>query len=217
MKSEYNLSDFGIEPKLYLHGQMKIILKIDNAPILFLFDEYHTNQDCKNENIENAKELIEKANVKLIAVEGFEGGYEYDYFDFNSYTNRYINGEISEHQRIGNSPEFAHGVKEFFSPVVGIDCRGLSDKMEVDVYKEKWEAENIGNHPFQKERSIHFIKTIIEEYNRLRCNGAIILNGGSRHNDDIINMAKDREKYPELNLKFSLIRLRPTSHPTSEF
>lgn len=195
MKNKFNLQEIGMPQILELYGNVRIIRKIENAQIIFLFDENHDNpNDCFNKNIENAKELIDKANIGLIGVEGITGGKEWDQYN-ECYTNK------NEGQtKISTHLEFASSIlEEHPNLVVGVDSFGLCGKIESDFAVNHPRAINreVRTHPFQKERSKHFIRTLIDIKKNKNIVGNMILNCGSDHNNhirDLINCTEFDEQ-----------------------
>jgi len=169
---------------------------------VYLIDEHHGHDTSTRENIEIAKHLIAHNNVGLIGVEGYKGGFRFN-TNINMYTDNYYTGNISENNRIGDYPLFAQEMVNQKAAIVGVDSEELSDKAVIDFVDYGIEARL---HPNQFIRSLHFIKTLFDEYNLRGSKGNLILNCGARHNDDILNLINMK-----INANFK--RICSLSHP----
>lgn len=200
-----NLNEFGFTEPLKIIGNYSILHFEKDTPIVFLIDEMHHNQECINNNIINAIELIENANVKLIGVESHSGGAQWDQYD-----QIYIEGEYYEKEIVNTCPDFANGLTHHKkAKIVGVECRDMLDKIqcELTVKDNPNYGKSVPEHPLNKERSKHFIKTLFEKRNELGGHGNLILNCGSNHNSDIENLIINGEIEKIVGFKASYIRL----------
>ena len=146
-----------------------IALQVD-SPTVFLFDEYHLFNALIDDNVAIAKTLIQIAGVTLIGVEGCAG-------DRITLQDIVSGGCFSRGTRFPLAMLACPGIE-----VVGVDSRELSSQIDKECQQGKWTAKD---HPFQKLRSEHMVKTIIQQ---LQAHGnvkAAILNAGADHNDHI--------------------------------
>ena len=199
---------------LTLTGTATVLRDITDAPTVYLIDEKHKHDPSTDENVENAMELIKRADARLVGVEGYKGGFEYNGSE-GGYTKTYVDGDLTEARRIGEYPRFAKAMTEAV-PVVGVDCEGFSDEMLVDVAENKWEKDKIGDHPNQAARSRHFIKTLFEERTRLGLGGSLILNCGSKHNRRFEAWILDGTIDQLTGQAASFVRLRAASYPAEQ-
>jgi hypothetical protein len=173
-----------------MHDSMQeSFLRIRNGkPTIYLIDEYHNCDACAEESIAAAARLF-LSGVVLAGVEGYEGGWQYD-ADNESYLDTRVDADCAETRRIGDYPRFARALLRRNLRVVGVDCRGLADKIETDLFDGVWTGA-IALHPNQRRRSDHFIRTLVEERTRRRLDGDLILNAGRAHNDHIADALKN--------------------------
>jgi hypothetical protein len=198
--------------ELALSGQVTLLRESPNSPVVYLIDKRHQHAQSTEENIENARLLVQAANVRLVGVEGYEGGREFDYLA-GAYTDVEVQGEIRPETLIGDYPDFAQAIAEENATVVGVDCRGLCDHMEVQVADGQWQAAQIGIHPNQEARSRHFLATLFGERARLGLVGNLILNGGRNHNDHLAAMIANDQINAVAGTPATYIRLRAPSFP----
>lgn len=158
----------------------------DSDTTIYLFDEYHGCDDCTDENIRHAEYLLDRS-VVLAGVEGFAGGRRYDSQD-GEYVDEWVSGECTDATQIGSYPNFANALMEKGHRVTGVDCRGLSDEIEIDIVEGRFSPEDVAEHPNQRRRSIHFLTTLITEADNRDLGGDLLLNCGSDHNMRIQEM-----------------------------
>ena len=213
MKKEYNLSSTGIKHPLELLGILKELRIVENAPVVFLFDENHDNEnDCISKNIENAKTLIKSSNVVLIGVESMAGGKEWD-TEIEDY--RTVNSDIENYGRYAiswtnNCKKFCDELKiNHGNLIIGVESIGMMDKTETDCYDKNPQDKKafIKNHRVTKLRSMHFIQTLVSYYSTNSLFGNLILNCGSDHNTHIEEWIKKGEIDEIVGLKATYIRI----------
>jgi hypothetical protein len=208
---KYALPQIGLAVPLRLEAQLTVLRIVAGAPTVFLVDEYHEAPACIEQNIVNALILIPRAGIDVVGVEGFEGGYQYD--DYNgSYTQEYIPGNITEEKKMSTHPEFAQAMKEDGRTVVGVDCRGLDSEIVSQIDTGDYTGA-VKDHPNQKRRSEHMIKTLFLERARVNGTGALLLNAGRNHIDDIKQWIDDNTIDAKAGTPASYIRIRSTAYP----
>lgn len=209
-----NLKDFGIEQNLNILGSYKILLIEKNAPIVFLIDEHHDNiNNCIDNNILNAKELLEKGNVSIIGVESLAGGKKWDE-EINDYSEEGFADKLEAKYYTdwkSSCTKFADELNiDNLEKVFGVECIGMMNKIETDLYDGVYEC--VTNHPLNRKRSKHFIRTLFEKRNELKLEGNIVLNCGSNHNSDIESMIISGKIEEIADCKASYIRLNAIEH-----
>jgi hypothetical protein len=200
-------------------GDVTFIRIVGEAPVVYLFDEYHPDQAhgdaCVQGNIANAHVLRQATDIGLVGVEGYDGGLVFDQDHHMYRMDEYTLGEIRPETQIGNAPQFAQAMEAAGLTVVGVDCRGLCDYIETD---ENWAPdppEPIGNHPNQFLRTRHFLNTLFRERARLSRNGDIILNAGRNHIDRIVEMVAHGTVDQIAGTRASYIRIRHPDYPNN--
>lgn len=188
MPREYNLQNLGIEMPLNLQGDLRILRTQIGLPVVFLFDEEHHNEGCLNNNLRNAIELITKGNIGIIGVESHSGGQVWD-----SNLRRYL--EVDDEYDYGSIkispvntwPNFANGLKNNVNFIYGVECYFMMQKLNDDVLEigNQYFGKDITEHPYNLERSKHFIRSLFELRAHLHSNGNLILNCGRDHNTHI--------------------------------
>jgi hypothetical protein len=179
---------------------------VDGSPTIYLIDEYHHCKSCIDDNIVIAKKLFQ-SGVVIAGVEGYEGGMEYDEYD-RKYKSMRCNADISESTRIGDCPDFAKTLHSCGLLTVGVDCRGLANEIEVDVYEGRCKSDEVSKHPNQFRRSEHFIRTLLDEVRKRNLDGDLILNCGSNHNEDIEKIVSGVSPLPQGWPNFNYVRIR---------
>ncbi|WP_396194988.1 hypothetical protein [Flavobacterium sp.] len=203
------LNQIGNSEPLNLIGSVEILSLTPNTPIVFLIDEHHKNLNgCIDTNIENTKELIEKANVVLVGVESLAGGIEWNkenerYVEddsdvklYNFYKSTWTNGCTT----FADSISINHNNK-----VIGVESMGMMDKIIENIYNGLFT--DVTEDPINLERSKHYIKTLFENRIELNLQGNLILNCGSNHNSHIEEWINNGEIEEIAGIKASYIRL----------
>ena len=166
-----------------LKGRIKILSYCNGLPIVFLFDESHDNKNKNiNKNIENAKLLVDKLNVKIIGVESYSGGYEWDQYE-ERYTETFIYGDVNS-EPVNCCLDFTNNlIGESNINIYGIESFGMLSKMQNDLCDSEslYFQMTPNEHPLNTERSKHFIKTLLKCYTDKRICGNLILNCGKNH------------------------------------
>ncbi len=176
------------------------------APTLFLLDEFHHCDACTDDNVRIADRLF-KSGVRLAGVEGFNGGREWVYHGQQQphYTERVVSGDVRGTCGISDYPRFAEQLLELALPVVGVDCAGMCDQAEVEMYEGTWKT---GRHPNHHRRSLHFVATLFATARAEGVTGDLLLNCGAEHNADIETLARSREPLPADWPNWNYIRVR---------
>jgi hypothetical protein len=198
-------------------GDVNFIRIIGGVPVVYLFDEYHPDpvhgDACVLGNIANGHVLQQAMDIGLVGVEGYDGGLVFDQ-DHRMYrADEYMLGEIRDETLIGDAPQFAQAIQAAGLMVVGVDCRGLSDYIQVDESWAPEPPEPIGNHPDQYLRTRHFLNTLFRERARLRRHGDVILNAGRNHVDRIVAMVADGTVDQLAGARASYVRIRHAAYP----
>lgn len=191
MTNEYDLKQFGIESPVNIIGELTIIRCEAGLPTVFLFDENHDNlNECIDKNINNARELIQNANVRLVGVE-----------NFSSVANlkaRFANELIEKNY------------SDYIKDVENID---LNHQLfcEINDMLDENDSPNlrklIQNHPLNIKRSKHFIRALLEYYTSNNTNSNLILNCGGDHNTHIEGWVKSNEIDSIAGIKANYIRV----------
>lgn len=207
----------GATGPINIAGEMTFIRVVGGGPVVYLFDEYHPDQQhgdaCVQGNIANGHVLRQATDIGLVGVEGYEGGLAYDPVDRKYLLDDYILGGITPGTQIGNAPQFAQAMQAAGLVVVGVDCRGLCDYIENDP---AWDPqEPIGNHPDHVHRTRHFLNTLFRERARLGRHGDMMLNAGRNHIDRIVGMVADGTVDRVAGVRASYVRLRHPAYPNA--
>ncbi len=212
MKHEIDLNILGIDLPINLYGSHQILRPELNLPVVFLIDEIHDNtNNCIEKNVENARELIDIANVKIIGVESMAGGRRWDYetecYDEDEYHDKYYAKEEKEFR--GGNTLFADGVRAYNQNIVfGVESIGMSDTLERKLLNQEISITEVKDSPINKARSRHFIRTLFDYWKSNSKNGNLILNCGADHNShfeewinngEIDNIAGVKAAYVRLN------------------
>lgn len=192
----YNLINLGIETPLNLEGDLRVLREEEGLPVVFLFDEEHLSTHCLNNNLYNANELITNANIGIIAVESHSGGQVWN-SNLNSYMEvdeEYDNGSINI-SPVNIWPNFANGLKNNVNYIYGVECYFMMQQINDEILESgnQHYGKDIIEHPFNVERSKHFIRTLFEFKIKFNRNGNLILNCGRDHNTDIENWINTNE------------------------
>lgn len=206
--SEHNLQRFGIQTPLNLLGDLRFLLEENGLPVVFLIDEHHGNLNgCIDSNIKNAIELIDKANVVLVGVESHYGGFVWDEYE-RGYTDEENYSLVSIKTITNTQPKFATSIKDKYPKIVfGVECLGLLNNIEMDYIHKRVNNIPLPDHPFQRERSKHFIKTLFRIMSKSNLEGNLILNCGRDHNTHIEEWIVSGEIHDIAGFKASYIRL----------
>ena len=189
-----------------------------NYPVLLLFDEYHSSIEGIDQSIETFLEINSKIGIQIVGVEGYDGGIIWDTetgnykvkdrFDINIVDS---NGILNDTNACGNQPRFAKGIKDEIL-TLGIDSKGMCNKIETDCFDNNRDDQDyIRNHPLQRERSKHFILTLLKfwEQNTRKGYKIAALNCGRNHTTHIIQMHAKKEIANISFQKLSIIRITP--------
>jgi len=205
--TEYTLPEYGIAESIKILGAVLKLLPSLNVPIVFLIDENHGSDDCIDQNITNATELIQKAQIELIGVESHEGGLEWNDYDEGRYTDVFNMGANTA--PVSTCPRFAESMRASRAAVRGVECLCMSNQEEVDFYPGgSWHGKPKRDHPLNKKRSEHFIRTLLELRSRQQLHGNVILNAGGDHNSDIASWIKDGTIEAKAGHKAAYVRVR---------
>ncbi len=214
MKKKYDTKNIGIYKPLELFGSITNLSISYKAPIVFLFDEHHGNEnDCIIKNIENAKSLIRDGNIVLIGVESLAGGTEWD-----EETGDYVTDDLNEkyykeviiNRWKNNCTTLSDALSiENTHMIIGVESVGMMNKIEVDIYIDNpVDIRNfITKHYLSKLRSKHFIKTLLEHYSSKQLIGNLILNCGSNHNEHIEEWINSGEIDEIVGVKATYLRI----------
>jgi hypothetical protein len=207
----------GATATINIAGEMTFVRIVGGGPVVYLFDEYHPDEQhgdaCVQGNIANGQALRQSTEIGLVGVEGYEGGLEYDPVERQYLLDNYIPGEINPVTLIGAAPQFAQAMQAAGLVVVGVDCRGLCDFIELD---EAWDPEvPRGNHPDHVHRTRHFLNTLFRERARLGRHGDVMLNAGRNHIERIVGMVADGTVDRISGVRASYVRLRHPAYPNA--
>lgn len=165
------------------------------GPVIFLLDENHSSAEVIKDNITIAGTLIQEFGVTLIAVEGIEG----DHLarrDFRS---------PDPDRCFGVSYFGEHVAQDNRFEVVGVDCHRLFKEIQRDCETKGSPA---AQHPSQELRSVHMLESLLKKLKARPSVSAAILNGGTRHNDDIERVVRAEQAKDESSVRASCIRVR---------
>jgi hypothetical protein len=184
------LQDYGLTQPINIVGQIERLLPGQGVPIVFLIDENHGSDECIKQNIANATELVLKTGVTLIGVESHRGGLEWSDYDEGKYTTGFDMGENQE--PVNTRPQFADNMRASRAKVLGVECLGMSNQQEPDFYEGgSWHGKPMKDHPLDRQRSEHFVRTLFELRRRHKLDGNLILNAGGDHISHIAGFIKD--------------------------
>ncbi len=208
MPNKKLLEKLGLDVNTNLIGKIELLSFDENATtILFLFDEHHENlNDCINNNILNAIELIENGNVNIVGVESLAGGESWDcenqiYSD--DYQNKKLDDVFAEKYK-SSCTKFADNLALYSKDVIfGVECFGMMHSIVEDISLGKYI--DVISHPLNIERSKHFVKTVVNNYPLKK--GNMIINCGSNHNNHIAKWVKSGEIDQLIEMKINYVRI----------
>jgi hypothetical protein len=206
-RSEYVLIEYGIVTPIRILGSATKLLPALGVPVVFLIDETHT-QACIAQNIDNAKELVQRCNVSLVGVESHLGGFEWDDCS-HRYSSNFNNGENTT--PFNTCPQFAEGMRKSGAKVLGVECRGLSNELECDFMNNP-PPPPISDRQFNVDRSKHFIITLFQLRSKHGLDGNLILNAGGNHNSHIARWIQAGIIESITGVKSAYIRLRAPAY-----
>lgn len=172
------------------------------GPTVFLIDENHSMADLIRDNIQIATTLVSNARVRLIAVEGIEGD------------------GITRRDLMSPDPDrcfgVAHFAKAFVSltavEVVGVDSLQLFKAILSDCEAGRHTP---ASHPLEEQRSLHMLDATLAKLRARPSVSAAIVNGGSRHIEDIEKIVRVRQAAEGGEIDATVIRVRSNLHPTT--
>ena len=178
----------GVDSPLDITGTITVLSEEPNLPFVFLFDEKHKDEICLKNNLLNAVQLLENTNVNIIGVESHSGGKQWDQY-YKVYLDDEDFDERDDNVITNEWPNFAIELRENYANCIyGVECKGMFEKMYCNLVVNDNE---ILDHPLNKERSKHFIKTLFELRRLYEKSGNLILNCGRDHNTHIVEMIRD--------------------------
>lgn len=206
--TQYDLQACGIEVPLHIIGDLHILHPAINAPIVFLIDETHA-EDCINQNLLNAKQLIVHCGISFAGVESRYGGYKWDDCYHHVYTKNF---DLGDSLTVANThPQFAEGLSKYGLKVLGVECEGLSGELMSDL-SDNPPPPPTKDRTFNVARSEHFIRTLFQLRSAHRLNGNMILNVGGNHNTHIAQWIADESIETKVGQKAAYVRLRPPAY-----
>jgi hypothetical protein len=180
----------------------RLIAPIIQGPTVFLFDEYHSSPDLIRDNVQIAGTLIQEAGVTMIAVEGIEG---------DRMTRRDLMSPNPD--KCFGSTHFALAmVADTRVEVIGVDSWDLFREILKDCEDGKYTP---ANHPLEEQRSAKMLQSVLEKVKARPAVLAVILNGGTRHNDDIERLLRATPGPEALARGVSFIRIRSKFYPAT--
>lgn len=210
--TQYDLCNCGIGNPTSIIGGLRILLPGTDVPVIFLIDENHGSDACIKQNLANAREMIEKAAVKLIGVESHAGGEEWDIHE-ERYNGRFDMGEDAN--PVSDCPKFADEMRSSAAKVLGVESRSMSGEQQGDFrVGGSWYGKEEKGHPLNKKRSEHFVRTLFELRRRHNLNGNLILNAGGDHNSHIEGWVRDGTIEAKAGQKAAYVRLRAPAYHT---
>lgn len=210
--TQYDLQACGIERPIRIVADLRILLPGMGVPVVFLIDENHGSGDCIKQNLAIARELIEKATVKLIGVESHAGGEEWDVHE-ERYNGKFDMGEDTN--AISDCPKFADEMRSSAAKVLGVESRSMSEEQQGDFcVGGSWYGKQEKHHPLNEKRSEHFLRTLFELRRRHDLTGNLILNAGGDHNSHIESWIKDGTVETKARHKAAYVRLRAPAYQT---
>lgn len=210
MTREYTFPDYGIERPVSLLGCVTPLLPGRGVPVVFLIDENHGIDECIEQNIVNARALVQTAGVTLVGVESHRGGFEW--FE-GKYSSRFDPG--TNRMPVNRCPKFAEEMLKTHPGIVfGVECLGMSDEQECNcaVNDNPYFGKPIKDHPLDAARSQHFIYTLFEMQTRHGRGGNLILNAGGDHNSHIEQWIKDGSIEARARRKAAYVRVRAPAY-----
>ena len=210
MKQEYTFNLFNEYVTVTLYSLATVLRNEENLPTVFLLDENHDNiNNCIDKNVDNAMELIAKANVRIVGVESLAGGKEWDRetqkYAENNYNEKWYEESVKLYKN--SCTHFANEVKALYPGyVVGVESIGMMNRV-ADDYSNNLHRKETGRHALMATRSAHFIKTLFEQYSSKSDSYNLILNCGSEHNTDIENWINSGEIDEIAGTKANYIRI----------
>jgi hypothetical protein len=180
----------------------RLIANCANGVTVFLIDENHSSPDVIRDNINIAATLIQDFGVALIAVEGIEGD-RLSWRDLKS---------PDPDRCFGVSYFGEHLVRNANIEVVGVDSHRLFKAIETDCEKGGLPP---SEHPAQAQRSAHMLDALVRKLTARPTVSAAILNGGTRHNDDIERILRAKQPGETSAVASSFIRIRSKLYPTT--
>jgi hypothetical protein len=195
--TEYDLTDLGIADPLNIEGALTKLRVVAGAPVVFLLDEHHNTPLTITQNIQNAEELVNEADVTLITSESHFAGM--------------AAGVATRHNL---TPQFAeHFAGQAGLVVEGVESEELSLQLNLDVGNVIWPGITVRTHPNDRIRSHYFIGGLFRARRQHALDGNAILNAGGHHNDDIAEMINWGEIDALVGVVASYVRIRPTAYP----
>jgi hypothetical protein len=206
--SEYDLSSCGIDASVRIVGKLKVLRPGIDVPVVFLIDERHVD-DCIDQNLVTAQELIQNCRISFVGVESLYGGCEWD--DRSHMYTDYFNDGCGL-DLANEYPKFGDEIRNSGSRVLGVECYGLSSELMIDL------ADNpipppIKDRHYNLMRSEHFIRTLFQLRSYHQMNGNMILNVGGNHNAHIENWINDQTIDMKVECKAAYVRLSAPACP----
>lgn len=184
-----------------LSGVVRLIKYEDGAPVIFLFDENHDNPNSSIEkSIENAKMLINEANIILVGVESLAGGSYWDNVSecYEEDPDKHYREDVRKFTN--GCTTFADGVNKFGeSLIVGVESVEIHYRVSGVDENERMRLHEL--------RTKHFIKTLLEEYRNQGGSGNMILNCGMDHNSRIEKWVENGGVDEMTNSQFTYVRI----------
>jgi hypothetical protein len=197
-----DLSKLGISTSLNIEGRLEILREVQNAAVVFLIDEYHLHPPSLLQNKQNGDELVRNAGVDLILSESHEAG---------------VKAMSSTLVDPPGCPDFAnHFVNRAGLVVEGAECKALFDQQESDTSHPRWAGITARTHPIDRVRSLFFIGAVFCARRQHKLAGNAILNAGSHHNDDIVDLIRSGLIDELVGEPASYVRIRATAYPSGQ-
>ena len=179
-------------------------------PVVFLIEENHSICECIKQNIVNAQVLVQKAQVTLIGVESHQGGRQWDDYS-GKYKDTFDMGENLE--PVNDSPKFANSMRSSRAKVLGVECLGMLNQEQCDLATDDlWKGKPAKEHPFNQQRSEHFVRTLLELRSRHHLTGNLILNAGGDHISHIASWINDGTIERRARQKATYVRVRSPAY-----
>ena len=217
MTREYTFPDYGIEHPVSLIGRVTPLLPGRGVPVVFLLDENHGIDECIEQNIANARALVQSAGVTLIGVESHAGGFLWDDYEGKYYPfdqKRYDNGD--DLSPLNTCPTFADRLRGSGATLVGVECRGMLNQQECDFAPgNEWHGKPAGDHPLNVLRSEHYIRTLLEMRSQRGLTGNLILNAGGAHISHIEQWIRNASIEAKAKGKAAYVRVRAPAYRDS--
>ena len=189
-----DLTAVGIANPVAIDGSVSIAAANPGTPILFLLQEHHATLATIQENIDNAQELINTANVDLIGAESHSA-----------------DEDIDQLTRINNQPAFADHFSQQATRIVGIEYRDVFNHLDQDTSTDAWGGVTVRTHPLNIVRSFAFVGSLFRTRNFDALTGNIILNAGGEHVSHIASAPQTVMNIAHTQL--SIVCIRPPSYP----